>query len=641
MISKELVKHARKISYFPIKLIICAAFFTFIFLEFDFIEPLEEQTLISILQFFQIQSYYLDGDLFIGNIYAAEHFIIPEFTHTLFLIFFPSVMLATRASLTIRLKFIFYGVLCFISFILLEFLMILIMGGLGIGNSVSYLHANVVFSGLVAGLVIEMSLLGIITLPKSEKITPIVKRSYKNEYAYLAILLFFSALIIYAIFNILDIREDTVVTAYVALSLSTILTFKYYISYFMWEIKKPVWAKLQLKKQPVKKRTKVSFLLPAYNEEKTVTKLLQSIDSAASKYDGDTEIILINDGSTDNTESLSNEAMGHLKYSQGNTYTIKNSGKGFALQYGLQKVTGEIIFRIDADSRVDENVINYVVRHYDDPTVGSVSGMIFPIEEKSIWQKSMVFLGCLNMFYRKGMNLIESILVQPGAFSTFRTEALEKVGGWTHNQMGEDGEITIRLGRYGYRSIFEEHAVTYSEAPNNINELREQRVRWAVAFYHSRAKNMNVIKEFNGPRSLMVIFGLLSHGGGFAQTLIWPFFIVALFLDDSVSTLNLVSLIGIPTQLVIVDILVFSLLYVILIRYLYRFKKLYLVKYLPFLRIYFFILGTFFKPEAMELLLQHSSKWKYHTEVSHKELIKRLKRNVRGNKIKQPVIDNS
>ena len=636
MISKELVKQARKISYFPIRLIICAAFFTFVFLEFNFLEPLEEQTLIGILQFFQIQSFYLDGDLFIGNIYAAEHFIIPEYTHTLFLIFFPSVIIATRANLTIRLKFVFYGVLCFIAFILLEFLMILIMGGLGIGNSIAYLHANVVFSGLVAGLVIEMSLLGIITLPKSEKITPILKRSYKNEYILLAILLLFSTLVIYAIFNILDIREDTVVTAYVALSLSTILTFKYYISYFMWEIKKPVWAKLAVKKQAIKKNWKVSFLLPAYNEEKTVEKLIQSIDDAASKYDGNVEIILINDGSTDDTEKITTEALSNLKYCQGNIYTIENSGKGYALQYGLQKVTGEIIFRIDADSRVDENVIINVVRHYDDPFVGSVSGMIFPIEEKSIWQKSRVFLGCLNIFYRKGMNLIESILVQPGAFSTFRTEALEKVGGWTNNQMGEDGEITIRLGRYGYRSIFEEHALTYSEAPNNIQELREQRVRWAVAFYHSRAKNMNVIKEFNGPRSLMIIFGLLSHGGGFAQTLIWPFFIVALFLDDSVSLLNIVSLIGIPMQLVIVDILVFGLLYVVIIRYLYRFKKLYLVKYLPFLRIYFFILGTFFKPEAMELLLQHSSKWKYHTDNSQKELIKRLKKNVRGDNIVKP-----
>lgn len=633
MISEELVKQARKISYFPIRLIICAAFFTFVFLEFNFLEPLEEQTLIGLLQFFQIQSFYLDGDLFIGNIYAAEHFMIPEYTHTLFLIFFPSVIVATRANLTIRLKFVFYGVLCFIAFILLEFLMILIMGGLGIGNSIAYLHANVVFSGLVAGLVIEMSLLGIITLPKSEKITPILKRSYKNEYILLGILLAFSTLVIYAIFNILDISEDTVVTAYVALSLSTILTFKYYISYFMWEIKKPVWAKLAVKKQAIKKNFKVSFLLPAYNEEKTVEKLIQSIDTAASKYDGNVEIILINDGSTDNTEKITIKALSNLKHCQGNIHTIDNSGKGYALQYGLQKVTGEIIFRIDADSLVDENVIINVVRHYDDPFVGSVSGMIFPIEEKSIWQKSMVFLGCLNIFYRKGMNLIESILVQPGAFSTFRTEALEKVGGWTNNQMGEDGEITIRLGRYGYRSIFEEHALTYSEAPNNIQELREQRVRWAVAFYHSRAKNMNVIKEFNGPRSLMIIFGLLSHGGGFAQTLIWPFFIVALFLDDSVSMLNIVSLIGIPTQLVIVDILVFGLLYVVIIRYLYRFKKLYLVKYLPFLRIYFFILGTFFKPEAMELLLQHSSKWKYHTDHSQKELIKRLKKNVRGDNL--------
>lgn len=625
----ELIELSQKILlYFPVKLLISGAFFSFIFLEFNFLEPLEEQILLGLLQFLQVPAYYLDGGLFIGSIYSAEQFMPPTYTHTLFLIFFCSVALVTHANITIRLKFLFYGFLCFLSFIVIQLALILIMNGTGTGTSIGYLHSSIVFSGLAAGIVIEIALLKIITLPKSKKIKPIVKRTYVDEYIYLAALIIFSSLLIYAIFNILDIREDTVVSAYVALGLSSILTFKYYLSYLIWELKKPIWASFGLKTNFKRQKWKVSFLLPAFNEEKTIKKLIESIDKAASNYEGETEIVLVNDGSTDDTEKFAKEALGLLKFSKGRIYTIKNSGKGFALHYGLQKLTGDIILRIDSDSIVDEKIIVHVVRHYDNPTVGSVSGMIFPIEEKSIWQKCMVFLACLNIFYRKGQYLIDAILVQPGAFSTFRTDAMRKVGGWSTDQFGEDGEVTMRLGRYGYRNVFEEHAKAYSDAPKNIHELREQRVRWAIAFYHSRAKNINIVKEFNGPRSIMVLLNLFTHGGGFGQLLFWPFLAVSIFLDDTYSILNFAALLGIPLKLIVIDVLIFSLLYVVYIYYLYRFKKLYLVKYLPFMRIYLLIISTMFKPEAMEVLLQYSSKWNRHTKESNDDLRKIMKKPV-------------
>jgi len=153
-----------------------------------------------------------------------------------------------------------------------------------------------------------------------------------------------------------------------------------------------------------------------------------------------------------------------------------------------------------------------------------------------------------------------------------------------------------------------------------------------LAFYHSRAKNIRVVKEFNGPRSIMILLNLLTHGGGFVQTLFWSFLAVALFLDDTYSLLNFITLLGVPVQFLIIDIITFGLLYVVFLRYLYRFKKLYLAKYLPFIRIYFLIISTFFKPEALEILLQFSSKWKHHTNESQKELIKIMKKNI-GKKI--------
>jgi len=192
----ELIELSQKILlYFPVKLLISGAFFTFIFLEFNFLEPLEEQTLLGLLQFLQVPAYYLDGDLFIGSIYSAEQFMPTTYTHTLFLIFFCSVALVTRANITIRLKFLFYGFLCFLSFIVIQLAIILIMNGTGIGTSIGYLHSSIVFSGLAAGIVIEIALLKITTLPKSKKIKPIVKRTYVDEYIYLAALIIFFIII--------------------------------------------------------------------------------------------------------------------------------------------------------------------------------------------------------------------------------------------------------------------------------------------------------------------------------------------------------------------------------------------------------------------------------------------------------------
>jgi cellulose synthase/poly-beta-1,6-N-acetylglucosamine synthase-like glycosyltransferase len=539
-------------------------------------------------------------------------------------------MLATGANLVIRLKFVFYGVLCFVAFIGFQLMLILIMQAGDLERFISSFQINVIFSAIIGAAFIELAVLRIIALPKGEKIKPTIKRSYKVEYAYFIILLSLAGLIIYGLFTLLDVKEDSVVSTYIAISFSNLLVFKMYLSYFGWELRKPLWTKF--KKKNNRKNLTVSFLLPAYNEEKTIKKLFRSIDNAAAKYLGEVEIILVNDGSTDRTEQFAKEEMILMKYCRGFIYTIKNSGKGFALDYGLKKVKGEIVIRVDTDSVVDENIIRHIAKHYDDPTVGSVAGMLFPLREETIWQKCMMFLVCQNIFLRKEHNLTDSILVQPGAFSTFRTSVLRESGSWNDNQFGEDGDITLRLGRLGYRHIFEEQARAYSDVPSNFQELREQRLRWSIAFFHSRAKNMNLIKEFRGPRSFMLALNLIEHGGGYAKTLFYPFLAVSLIIGDSFSLTSAVSLLGIPTQLVAIDLIVFGLLYAIYFRYMYRFRKLYLVKLMPFMRVYFFILSNVIKPEALEILLLFSSKYKYHTAETQKHLIKLLKQKTGNSK---------
>lgn len=613
----------RSLYYFPVRFMLCALFLSYVLIKYDTILQITEKKILAgMLQFFHFPAYYLTGHLYVGHFNAPTQLEVPIDTQLLFFIFFLSLALVVRGSLSTRARILFHGGLCALTYLVAEFLIIILFTKLGFSSPVPYIQAGIISCGIVGALFIESLLFNVITLPKPTKSQTIIQRSYIDEYIFLAILLFSAGAITYASLNLAQVTSDSPAASYVALNISNILAFKYYIAYFIYEAKMPQW--IQRIRHPALKsdsHMSASFLLPAYNEEKGIAKCIGSIDIAAANYPGETEVIVVNDGSTDNTAKVTEEALQKLKHSTGKLYTIPNSGKGYALQHGLERVTGDIIFRVDTDSVVDKFAIQPVMNHFRDPDVGSVSGMIFPIDEHSLWQKAMVMLGCLFVFYRRGQELIDSILVQPGAFSIFRKDALIKVGGWAKHQFGEDGELTIRLGRVGYKNEFEQRAVVLSAAPKTLRELREQRIRWGIAYYHSRGRNTTILREYSGPRRVIFLLNLLSHGGGFALSMFWPFLVAAILVGTThYSISNLGTLLGVPLQLALVEILIFGLQYILYIYFLKKFKKFYLVKYLPLMRVYDLILSLFVKPEAMEILIAWSSKYKELNDKTYKIL---------------------
>jgi len=588
---------------------------------------LENGILLGMLRFFQIPSFYVDGFLSVGSFYNSSMITPTVFSQDLFFIFFLAFAAATSSMLRVRVRMLLFGLVSLPLFILSQFLIIIILSALGILSEQSFLHASLVVIGLVGGLVVEVSLFSTMTLPEKTKVPRVIKRSYFAEYIYYAIILVVSFLFLEFLLFVTNISEDSVVAAYLAINIITVFKMKSYVAYFFWELRIPEWVKARSPSASLNyvKPCSLSFLLPAYNERGTIRQCIESIDRAATKYSGKTEIIVVNDGSTDKTGDIASYAVLNLKHAIGKVFTIPNSGKGHALQYGLKQTSGEVIFRIDTDSVLDENAIQKIMTHFDDPVVGLVSGMLFPIEEKTISQKIMILFGCLFIFYRRGQELVDSILCQPGAFSVFRKSALIQSGGWATQQFGEDGEITVKIARMGYKIQFEQRAFVKSGAPSTLNGFRVQRLRWGIAFYQSCARNLEIIKEFRGPRTIAYSINMVMQGGGVTHSLFLPFLFVSIILQISqFSETSLTALAGILSQLAVIEVLLYGLQYILYVYFLIKFKRPQYIKYIPIMRFYQMFISMFVAPEALEILMSWSTRWKKHNNELHDGLRKKM-----------------
>ena len=634
------------LSYFPIRYILCATIIAYIAISnIEFIKMIEFEVISHLLGYFNIPSIYFKGRFSVGSI--RNEISPPIYTQLLFLIFFPVIAITCRINFIMRLKILFFGASCFLVFIISQFLIIVIMYTFGIFTSESFTQTSVFVVFASGALMIELLLFSTLTLPRQSKIKPIIKRSYYKEYAYLTGTLICSFLFMYFLLNFLKIDADSPILAYALLNLNitTIAVLSYFMANIVYTLKKPNWLKWDnsesnkggggpppqystqlpcLSYPLIVNEVLVSFLIAAYNEEKIIARCIESIDRAASKYTGKVEIVVVIDGSTDQTPFIVNKIRKRLKHSSCKVFTIPNSGKGFALQYGLERALGDIIFRIDADSMIDEDAIGRVMNHFKDPQVGSVGGLIFPIEAKSIWQKTvtMMFIYYMSII-KRGQELYDSIIVQAGAYSVFRKTALVKVGGWVDDQFGEDGELTNRMARFGYRLELELHSIVYTDFPETLMDLMNQRARWSVAFYHSRGKNLELVREPKNPRSIIFLFNIISNGIGFAHSLAWAY-IAASFFTHNFSLFEVGSFLGI-TKIAVIQVIIFLVEITILTYYLHKYNRLNYIKCFPVIRLFGFILSTFIKPQALEVLLSWSCKWKDYNKDAFKALRKEVR----------------
>lgn len=219
----------------------------------------------------------------------------------------------------------------------------------------------------------------------------------------------------------------------------------------------------------------VSVIVPAYNEEQVIESTIRSLlNSDYLRF----EIIVVDDGSTDRTSDVVQEKFaGHPLV---HLFTVPNAGKAAALNFGLRHTKGDLIVALDADTQFPSATIRALARRFVDPTMGAVAGNAKVGNRINIvtrWQ-ALEYITSQNMD-RRAFASLNCITVVPGAVGAWRRELIEKCGGFSDHTLAEDQDLTLQIRKLGYQIGYEELAIAWTEAPDSLRTLANQRFRWA------------------------------------------------------------------------------------------------------------------------------------------------------------------
>ena len=254
--------------------------------------------------------------------------------------------------------------------------------------------------------------------------------------------------------------------------------------------------------QPGRDRPGVDVIIPAYNEADNIARLLRSIDVAAARYGGPVRVLVSDDGSTDDTAQIAWAELGRFRHARGAVLSAPNGGQAAALNRGLAVTDAEVVVRIDADCVMGPDALAYSVPWFRDPRIGSVGAMEEPRPDDATWFHRLRVLETLFQFrfLRLGQGLVDGIVVIPGTFTAFRRDPVIRAGGFPVRMNGEDTDLTMQIGRLGYRVVVDPRIRSFEDVPRTIGQFVEQRTRWARAGFHVYARHVPLRSGFAGPR---------------------------------------------------------------------------------------------------------------------------------------------
>lgn len=252
---------------------------------------------------------------------------------------------------------------------------------------------------------------------------------------------------------------------------------------------------------PLEKTPFVSILMPAHNESRILYPVVKEmVDLNYPEY----EVILINDGSSDDTSEVLKDLA--IKYDRVRVIDLKeNCGKANALYLGLIAAKGEILVGVDADSYLDKNALRYLVSHFvnrhNGERVGAVTGNPRVRNRGTLLGKlQLCEYASIISLIKRTQRVLGKVMTVSGVCVAYRKRALMECGFWDRDMMTEDIAVTWKLEKNFWDVRYEPRALCWMLVPETIKGLWRQRRRWSEGGLEVIFRHWDIFKSWKRRR---------------------------------------------------------------------------------------------------------------------------------------------
>ena len=263
----------------------------------------------------------------------------------------------------------------------------------------------------------------------------------------------------------------------------------------------------------------VTLVVPAYNEGPMIQQAIRSLlELDYPAY----EILIVDDGSTDETYVRAAELEGRYGGVTVRVVSKANGGKANALNTGIALARCPYILCMDGDSRLSRETLRRGMPHFADPHVGAVAGNVKVVNRVNLLTKlqALEYIEGLNMA-RRAQAFAGVVNIIPGPIGIFRRDMLTRLGGYDTDTFAEDADLTLKILTAGWHVVYEDRAIAYTEAPERFNDLLKQRYRWTRGILQALRKRSSWLAA---PQPGIGIGVWLSLVAMFFEAIVWPVF---------------------------------------------------------------------------------------------------------------------
>ena len=255
-------------------------------------------------------------------------------------------------------------------------------------------------------------------------------------------------------------------------------------------------------------KPRVTIQLPIYNEMYVVERLVEA--ACHVRYPQELLEIQVLDDSTDGTVEIAARCVRkHRELGFDIHHVHRGNRQGFkagALENGLKYATGELIAIFDADFIPAPNFLEDVVDYFSDSEVGMVQARWGHInrEYSLLTQVESVILDGHFVIEHGGRHLSGRFFNFNGTAGIWRRTAIEAAGGWQHDTLTEDTDLSYRAQLAGWKFLYLPHIVCPAELPVEMNSFKSQQARWAKGLIQTAIKLLPRILRSSIPWKIKV-----------------------------------------------------------------------------------------------------------------------------------------